>query len=203
MTKTAIAAAAADGTGAGPSGRNKTRARRLRRAAAALAAVCALSGGAALALAGPASAAAGQFVTIINGVTGQCLQNVNGVVSTQPCDGSSNQVWYVSGGQTGDNPYSTFGFQSLASPVYQPPLLTSDSSYGYYGNLSIQPDDLGADQLWDDYPSGSALGDQLENAQTGLCLESDQYGNAYAQQCNVNHWQYWQMNQVPFPFGPN
>ena len=200
MNKTASPAAAADSGGAGPANRKKARARRMRRRAAvfagAFAAVCALTGGAALTLVGSASAGTGNpVITLQNMVTDRCLEDDNGSVSTQPCDGSYNQEWSFS---------VISGYYAVVS--HGTGRCLQNDGYGDgYGNLSTQPcTGVGADgQIWADKEPNGYPGNVLQDRYSRLCLESDPYGNAYAQQCLVDSWQSWQLSPASTPPSPS
>jgi hypothetical protein len=211
--------------GPGPSVRKKARTRRVRRGAAVVAAVCVIAGGA-LALAGPAHAGlagpgpanAGQagagpaaaaspspdggvVYELVNGITHQCLEaftNTATKISTFQCDGEPEQTWTAL-------PYHLVKGPPLAAYVFVNDytlLCLQNNGYGQgYGNLHNAASQKKCARLrtdvWVDYPGLTSTGSQFMNARTGLCLESDQYGNAYAQVCNQNHWQFWQMVPVP------
>jgi hypothetical protein len=173
MEKTAIGSA-----------RERTRTRRMWRGVATATAVCALAGGAVLAVAGPSHAQTAQrstaLVALENVSTSQCLQDNGGNVSTQPCNGYGNQSWSVTDGA---------GRVVNAATTL---CLQSTSRVGRYNNLHTRPCSKGvAGEIWA-YGKSTALGEfTLVNRKTQLCLESDQYGYAYMQVCNPAHLQAW------------
>jgi hypothetical protein len=171
-------------------GQRKARVRRMR-IAASIAAACMLAAGGALATSGSAYADPGEaFLPIVNATTGQCLEdlgngNGDGGVATGPSDGSSNQQWPVD--VFGPDGYggSVTAFKNAATGE----CLENISYSGGYYNLFTAPCDGSINQQWDNFPFGSAY--LYYNEGSHLCLESNQEGYAYAQTCNIYHWQFW------------
>jgi pectate lyase len=176
-------------------GVGRKRTRRAWRAVAACTATSALAIGGVLAVAGPSHAQTSPgnqaLVSLKNAATGQCLQDngfaggTDNPVVTQPCDGAENQMW----GFTGVTGGAIFNESTQLC-------LQSASRTGHYNNLHTRPCTGAAGELWTGKPSGHSGGFVIVDKKTHLCLESDQYGNAYTQVCNPAHWQTWQFGSA-------